>query len=298
MKAGVIISVVAHALLLAWGVISFAAKPLEAKPTESLPVDIISDKDFSQITQGQEKAKQQEKPKPLVEKEAEKKPVKDPTPKVSEKKEILPAAESIPVPTPAPTKAEMRPNSTPEQKPDPIAEALKKDEAKPQPAPKQAEAKPVPSPVKKPPIPVPPKFDPMKIAALLNKQEPQRQAATGDRINHNVSLGLASGSATQLSQSELDALLARLKQLWNPPAGAKNPEDLVVVIRIQLKRDGTLAAPPLVITSGKDPLFVAARDSAARALFRGQPYDMLRKETYDLWKDMEIRFDPRDMFRG
>jgi colicin import membrane protein len=38
----------------------------------------------------------------------------------------------------------------------------------------------------------------------------------------------------------------------------------------------------------------AARDSAARAL-RGQPFTMLRREHYDLWKDIEIKFDPREM---
>jgi colicin import membrane protein len=29
-----------------------------------------------------------------------------------------------------------------------------------------------------------------------------------------------------------------------------------------------------------------------------QPYDMLKPDHYDLWKEMEITFDPRDMFRG
>jgi colicin import membrane protein len=43
---------------------------------------------------------------------------------------------------------------------------------------------------------------------------------------------------------------------------------------------------------------MAARDSAIRALFRGQPYDMLKPEHYEQWKDVEITFDPRDMIRG
>ncbi len=101
-----------------------------------------------------------------------------------------------------------------------------------------------------------------------------------------------------MSLSELDALRQRLAQLWNIPAGAKDPQELVVQIRMKLKPDGTLAGPPMVLTSGKSPLFVAARDSAIRALFRGQPYDMLRPENYELWKDIEITFDPRDMIRG
>jgi colicin import membrane protein len=43
---------------------------------------------------------------------------------------------------------------------------------------------------------------------------------------------------------------------------------------------------------------MAARDSAVRAVFRGQPFDMLRPENYEQWKDVEITFDPRYMIRG
>jgi colicin import membrane protein len=133
---------------------------------------------------------------------------------------------------------------------------------------------------------------------LLNKQTPQRKEATGSTLSDAPALGTPRGAAKQLSQNELDALRARLAQLWNPPAGARNPQELVVAVRIRLKPDGTLAAPPTVTTSGQTPLFMASRDSAIRAVFRGQPFDMLRPETYEEWKDIEITFDPRDMIRG
>jgi colicin import membrane protein len=67
---------------------------------------------------------------------------------------------------------------------------------------------------------------------------------------------------------------------------------------MQLKPDGTLAAPPRVLNSGQSAMFMAARESAVRAVFRGQPFDMLRPEHYEQWKDIEITFDPRDMIRG
>ena len=182
-----------------------------------------------------------------------------------------------------------------EAPPDPIADALAKDEAK-KPEPKKADAKP-PTPPKKPAPPAP-KFDPKQVAALLDKRDSARLAAAGETLNNAPSLGLSNGAAAQLSLSELDALRARLAQLWTVPAGAKDPQELVVLIRIKLKPDGRLAAPPIVLTSGKSPLFMAARDSAIRALFRGQPYDMLKPEHYEQWKDVEITFDPRDMIRG
>ena len=148
------------------------------------------------------------------------------------------------------------------------------------------------------PAPPAPKFDPKQVEALLDKRDSTRLAAAGDTLNTTPSLGMPKGNAETLSMSELDALRARLASLWNIPAGAKDPRELIVSVRIQLKPDGTLNGPPMVLTSGQIPLFVAARDSAIRALFRGQPYDMLRPEHYELWKDIEITFDPREMIRG
>jgi len=322
MRTGLTVSVVAHVALIAWGVVSFAAKPLKALQSESLPVDIISAKEFSEITRGSKSAKQKEPAKPLVEKVAEEqKVVDDPDTKVVEKKpEIKAAQEAAPPPPPPerkpeppkeakaeppkPAKAEPKPEPP---KPDPIAEALKKDEAKKpepkeaklppkKPEPKAAEAKPQPAPPEK--APPQKKLDLAKVAALLDKQAPQRQAATGQALNPTPALGTSKGQSARLSMSELDALRARLRELWNPPANASNPDELVVLIRVQLTPDGRIARPAEIIRKGNSAQADAAAASAIRALFRGQPYDMLRKETYESWKDIEITFDPREMFGG
>src|SRR5262249_40110586 len=123
-------------------------------------------------------------------------------------------------------------------------------------------------------------------------------AAAGETLNNAPSLGLSNGSAAQLSLSELEALRARLAQLWTVPAGAKDPQELVVLIRVKLNRDGRLAAPPVVLTSRKSPLFGPARSGAVRPLFRGQLADMTKPEHYEQGKDVEITFVPRDMIRG
>jgi outer membrane biosynthesis protein TonB len=280
MKTASVISTGLHVVVLLWATLSFTGESFKVAPTESLPVDLVSDKEFSEITKGVKEApKPVEKPKPLVEKIAEPvpKPVEDTKPKISEKKELEAAAEKPPAPKP---------------QPDPIAEKIKKVDKQ-----QQAKAEPKPLPPRKPPMPKPPKFDADKIAALLDKRGPQRTAATGATLSAPT-LGTAMGNAAHLSQSELDALRARLMALWNPPVGIQNPEDYVIRIRIQLGRDGRLTAPPLVITHGTGKLFDTARDSAVRAVFRGQPFDMLKPEHYDTWKDIEVTFDPRDMFRG
>ena len=309
MRTAYTISAFGHAAILLWSVLSFAAKPLP-DPVQSLPIDLVTADEFSKITAGVKDAPKVDTPKPLVEKEAETKPVEEQAAKV-ENKEIKAAREVEPSP-PEPKPVESKPEEskpveakpvekTPaeqqqaEVKPDPIAEKLAKDDVK-KPEPKKVAAK-TPMPPRKPAPPAP-KFDAKKVEALLDKRDATRLAAAGNMLSPQASLGLPRGTAETLSMSELDALRARLANLWNIPAGAKDPRELTVLVRIKLKPDGTLNGPPMVLTSGTTPLFVAARDSAIRAIFRGQPYDMLRPEHYEQWKDIEITFDPREMIRG
>jgi hypothetical protein len=275
-----------------------------------MPVDIISADQLSKITAGS-KTGEKDKPKPLAEKVADAKPVDDLVGKITEKPPVETEA-ALPKPPvekpvekkPDPPKpvAENKPKNEPkpiEKKPDPpkvdpIAEALKHDDAK----------KPVPKPEAKAAPPQPPQkpkervFDATKMAALLDKRDPTRQAATGAELNSQASLGAAKGTAATLSQSELDAMRARLTQLWNVQAGTEHPEELVVEVRIRLTKDRRLAAAPEVVSRGTSPRYQAAAEAAIRAVLQGQPYNMLRDETYAQWQDIIVTFDPRQMFRS
>ena len=281
MRKATAISAGLHAAVLLWATLSFSGKSFDVTPAESLPVDFISEKDFSEMTKGVKDAPKVETPKPLVEKKAEEppKPIEEAKPKVTEKKELQAAKEAAPQPEPQPPK------------PDPIAEKLKQPDE-----PKQAKTEPQPLPPKKPPQKPQPKFEPDKIAALLDKRDPQRNAATGVEANATPSLGTATGAAAQLSQSEIDALRARLMALWNPPVGMQDASQTQVTIRIRFRKDGTLAVGPQVITSGSGAQFNAMRDSAVRAVFVGQPYTMLRPEHYEQWKEIDFTFDTKQMF--
>jgi outer membrane biosynthesis protein TonB len=281
MRKATAISAGLHAAVLLWATLSFSGKSFDVTPAESLPVDFISEKDFSELTKGVKDAPKVETPKPLVEKKAEEppKPIEEAKPKVTEKKELQAAKEPTPPPEPQPPK------------PDPIAEKLKQQDE-----PKQTKTEPQPLPPKKPPQKPQPKFEPDKIAALLDTRDPQRNAATGVEANATPSLGTATGAAAQLSQSEIDALRARLMALWNPPVGMQDASQTQVTIRIRFRKDGTLAVGPQVITSGSGAQFNAMRDSAVRAVFVGQPYTMLRPEHYEQWKEIDFTFDTKQMF--
>jgi outer membrane biosynthesis protein TonB len=303
-------SVTLHVLVLGYGLVSFSSRSLEAPAPESMPVDIISADQLSKITAGS-RSGEKDKPKPLVDKIADAKPADDLVGKITEKPPVeteaalpKPPAEKPVEKKPDPPKpvAENKPKDEPkpiEKKPDPpkvdpIAEALKSDDAK-KPVPK-AEAKAAPpQPPQKPKERV---FDPTKMAALLDKRDPTRQAATGAQLNSQASLGAAKGTAATLSQSELDAMRARLTQLWNVQAGTERPEELVVEVRIRLTKERRLAAAPEVVSRGTSPRYQAAAEAAVRAVLQGQPYNMLRDETYAQWQDIVVTFDPRQMFHG
>jgi len=136
MKSGVTISTLGHAILLAWGLLSFSARPFDAATAESLPVDIISATDFSQMTAGVKTAPKAEAPKPVVEKVADDpKPVKNPEAKVSEKPEIEAQKDDAPPPAPQ-VQPEKKPPLDEKKLDEKIAEALKKEQVKPPPAPK------------------------------------------------------------------------------------------------------------------------------------------------------------------
>jgi outer membrane biosynthesis protein TonB len=296
LRADWTISACCHLVVLGAALVSFAPTRLPPTHVESIPVNIVTDTDKSQLTKGLTTAPKLETQKPFAERIGEQKSVDNPAAKIAPR-EVTASTDAAPPPPPEPKQAAKK---KAEPKRDLIADAIKKDDAKKSEQKKVADQ--VPTPPKRPPQPpqpqTQPKFDPRQVEALLDKRVPQRQEAASDAINDTVSLGSPRGSARQLTQSELDALRARLAQLWNPPAGAQNPQELVVQVRMRLKPDGTLAGPPMVMTSGQSPLFMAARDSAIRAVFRGQPFDMLRPETYEVWKDIEVTFDPRDMIRG
>ncbi len=296
MRTASVISVGLHVALLTFAVVSFTGKSLQTPPMETVQVAVMSEKEFSEMTKGAKDAPKPDKPKPLAEKIDTPKPVEAPVPKVTEKKEITPTAEKPPEPKPPEPKKEAKaePQKPAEQmpKPDPIAEKIKQPDK-----PQQETKTDQPLPPKKPVEKKQPSFDAAKIAALLDKRAPQRNAATGAELNSAPALGTATGMAARLSQSEIDALRMRLMALWNPPVGAQDAAGTQITIRIRFKRDGTLEIGPQVLTSGSGVLFNAMRDSAVRAVLVGQPYTMLRPDHYDIWKEIDFTFDTKEMFQ-
>ncbi len=141
MRTGYTISVIGHALALGYGLISFSAKPFDIPPIDSVSADVISEAEFTKLTAGSKTAKAVAKPIPVVDKiGAVKDPPKDPMRKAADKPPIQMAAAQPPpaMKPPEPKPAEAKPadakpvdsKAAPSPEPDPVAEALKRDESK------------------------------------------------------------------------------------------------------------------------------------------------------------------------
>jgi colicin import membrane protein len=288
-------SVALHVVVIGWGLVSFSSKVFESIPEESLPVDIVSADQLAKVAAGMKSGKK-ENPKPLAEKVAEAKPVDDAVGKITEKAPVVtdttpppqPKVEEKPVekkPDPPKPVAESKPKEEPkpiEKKPDPptvdpIAEALKKEEKKPPPKPVQAAT---------PPQPERPKertFDQSKIAALLDKRDPSRQATTGDTLNSNAALGLSKGKAADNSATWGSMFQSQVERCWKKPYGGIESQNPEAAFTIRLKRDGTLEGMPAPEGTPATPYLRVYQESALRAIIECQPYK-LPAVYFDEWK--------------
>ena len=288
MRTGLAVSSIGHAIVLGWGLIAFAPAMFDTPPTEAMPVDLVPISEITQLQKGNRNAPKQDQAKQAAEKVAEAKQAPE-----AEKKPKEPEVKTAAAPPPPPP---------PEPKPQPEA---KKEEPKPEPKPAEAAA-PLP-PKKVPPKPKTPDvakaqnqkqrdFNPDQIAALLDRRQPN-QTRAAEQPSQTAALGASMGNAPRLSQSEIDALRAQIQACWNPPVGAANAQDLIVRVRVQFRTDGTLSAEPALMNRGSSPYFQVAAESAMRAVRRCQPYT-LPAAKYEIWRDVEVTFDPRDMFGG
>ena len=151
------------------------------------------------------------------------------------------------------------------------------------------------------------RFDADKIAALLNKipdasdtdNLPKAQPAPKQKARSPVkpARGRASGRDAVMSANEIDAFKAQVSRCWNPPVGGLGARSIRVKMRITFNKDGTLSRPPRLMNSGDGSFFQAAADSAIRAVWQCQPYNMPSAK-FDQWGDMILNFDPREMFGG
>jgi len=298
MRGSLTISAIAHLVALGMCLVAFAAQPLEAPATPAMTVNTISVKDFTELTKGVKDAPKLKVDdiKPVADKIDTPKPIDQVAPKVADNKPEIktdtsakqqPKLDPKPDQKPADKPAKAKP---PDYKPDKIADLLKKDAAKPTKPDDKASPDTPPRDA--------PQFNADQVAALLDKRDPQRQMAAAETLNNQPNLGASSGAAAQLSQSEIDALRARISSCWSPPPGVNASSKIYVVLRVLFKQDASMSREPVLVEGTASALGPALAESAKRALLLCQPFTMLKPEHYEQWKDLELKFDPQELLGG
>ncbi|MDP6390203.1 MAG: cell envelope integrity protein TolA [Alphaproteobacteria bacterium] len=218
-------------------------------------------------------------------------------PQVAALQPPAPEPEPEPEPAPAPPKPEAKPEPKPEppkQKPKPKKPAVKLPKpprAKPKPPPKDDFAsvlRTVEKLKKKPPPPKKKKDKSLDEQLLAAVQRHQRSPERAQR----APLG------QRMTMSELDTVRRQIERCWVFPAGAKNPEDLIVEIKLELNQDGTVRRAEIVdkFRIQLDPFYRAAAESALRAVLNPRCSPLkLPPEKYSEWKSMTLGFNPRDL---
>jgi hypothetical protein len=287
-----IISGVAHAAVLVLALVSFAYSMPSLDTSQFMPVTIVNSDDVSKAPRGQQDApKPKPDPKPLADKIDVPKLADQTADKVADKPEIKTETEAKQQPPKPDPKPPVK-SKTPDYKPDQIADLLKKD------ANKQPPPKPDTKPTPDNPAQNQPKFDANPVAQLLDKRDPRRQVATADAINNQANIGASNGTAAQLSQDEISALKARISSCWSPPVGVDSTSKVKASIAVVLKPDGSLAQPPVMVEATPSPLGPAFIESAKRAVISCAPFTMLKPEHYQNWKELQLDFDPKELFGG
>ena len=193
------------------------------------------------------------------------------------------------------------------KKPTPKVEKKKeeKPKTKPQPQPKKEEAKKVEykKEDKKPELANPLKSLLASVDDLEKAEGSKNTLATikeGTEVNNmGIEGGVGGSYFSELSISEIDAIAGRLRACWNLDPGAMGIEYMIVEIKAELNQNGTVRKVEILDTAryNSDNHFRSVADSAVRAVHICAPYSILvdkYAEKYDMWKTMQLRFNPLD----
>ena len=259
-------SAILHAvmiILMIFGLPSF----LERKPDPVLTATSIDILPISAISNVKPQEKPPEKVEPKKPVEEEKKAPKAVT---EAKKEEVKKPDPVPVPKPPEAK-----------KPE-----IKKPEKPPEP--------------KKPEKPKEDDLDKILKSVKETAKASESKKPTEKKVvpNQHEARSDRYDPTQQLSMSETVAIRQQFEKCWDVPAGAKNAQDLVITLNVDLLEDGTVTKVELAQDKGRyssDSFFRAAADSAMRAVNRCSPLKNLPAGKHSTWGNMVLTFDPSKM---
>ena len=291
MRDGAVLSGIFHGVVI--GALFVGLPSSVDAPVQTLiPIEMI-------LLEAEEEPEPEPEPEPMAEEVAP-----EPEPPQQEAKAVPEpvAPEPEPEPEPEPPAEEAVPEPEPEPEP------LPPPEAKPEPEPEKLAKPPPPKPKRRPDIKVAmpdknekhhePELDQLtsilrNVEKLRDQPKRRREPVAKARIQGATAL-----SASTLEQNEMArAIQEQLRDCWRIDPGARGAEDIVVEIKVLLNQDGSVQRVDIVdvVRMVQDGFFRSAAENAKRAINRCSPFRLpLRR--YDVWRQLTLRFDPREMF--
>lgn len=195
-------------------------------------------------------------------------------------------------------------------KPDPQAQT---QQAQTQQAQAQPQSQPqAPAPSQPPPagspstasLPLPPPTLPVDAFSLPSPPASHQAAAPAppsgqaEQLAKLIGLPVAGPSGgpsdvkANLTRDQIAAFASHLQSCWTSPADVAADPKIYVVIRVSLRRDGTLAASPEVVAGSASMSALAIKQSAVNALEHCPAYGDLPADKYNEWRLLDLRFTP------
>lgn len=281
MRTGAAISVTAHvAALTAWLLLA-GVRPFEPTTAEAITIDIVTPEEAPPLP------KEPDYSFPtLDEKSQENSQAK--SQEQAAQKQQQEAAPQQPADPPAPAQ---NPASKPKQ--DTKQAALQQQQpeqskpAAPQPQQQQAQPQTPPPPQPQQEVPTAAPDITSKFGMMFTLPD---AGASGD-------FDAKATAKANISREDAAALRAHLKTCSILPRSVSPSDNVSVVLRVAFRKDGTLAAEPLLIEASASEKGPALMRGAIDALEKCQPYAMLPADRYDQWRMLDLSFAPKD-FKG
>jgi len=143
-------------------------------------------------------------------------------------------------------------------------------------------------------------IDTNQIAALIDKAKEEEAVKKMD--DNKITQSTKKNSfATGLTLSEEDALRAQIFGCWSIPLGLPYDQDLLVRIKLSLKKDGSILKSEILdherMNKPGQKFYKVLAESALRAVRLCQPLKV-PPTGYDKWKELQLNFNPTEMLKG
>ena len=143
-------------------------------------------------------------------------------------------------------------------------------------------------------------IDTNQIAALIDKAKEVEAVEKKEREEITQS-SRKNSFATGLSLSQEDALRAQIFGCWSVPLGLPYDQDLLVRIKLSLKKDGSILKSEILdherMNKPGQKFYKVLAESALRAVRLCQPLKV-PPTGYEKWKNLQLNFNPTEMLKG